>query len=377
LVGVQMKKIGLVCTTIGNGEFLDGYCQEIDRQGLRDDVMIIIIPDLMSPNTLYNVCNDARRKGFNIECPLVSDQEGFLSKLGMFNLVLKNSDHRRNVGYLMALKGGAEVIISIDDDNFLVEGQNFFREHSAVGQFNWLCEYETTSGWYNVCAHLGLPGLYARGFPYSHRNPFGTGTQEWTQEWTHEMTKRYTTVNQGLWQGEPDFDAVTWMVNKGLKVSLPTPTPFFLGENSWAPINSQNTSVSRDAMMAYYFIPMNECGMDRMGDIFQGYFLEACVKAVDQGIRIGTPLVEHRRNSHNHMADAYKEIPGIRILEEMLPWLQEVKLDKGSYEAAYLSLAVALEEWVEEKDAYVQSFKSYFHRVAYCMRKWVAACRQL
>lgn len=364
-----MKKIGLVCTTIGNGEFLDGYCQELDRHGISEHVKIIVIPDQKTECSFFDEADRLYKKGFRIECPTLSWQEEFIEKLGMKNLVLKNSDHRRNIGYLMALERGAEVVISIDDDNFLVEGQNFFQEHNTVGVVFGMPERESATGWYNVCADSGM-AFYPRGFPYKQRHRRRDNISFAARDVP-------IAVNQGLWMGDPDVDAITWLAYPHAKLRWQRVDSFSVGPKTWLPINSQNTAVSREAMMAYYFIPMNECGMDRMGDIFQGYFLEACVKAVDQGIRVGTPLVDHRRNSHNHMADAYKEIPGIRILEEMLPWLQEVKLDKGSYEAAYLSLAAALEEWVEEKDVYVQSFKSYFHRVAYCMRKWVAACRQL
>ena len=364
-----MKKIGLVCTTIGNGEFLDGYCQAIDGERLRDEVKIIAIPDRKTDKAFFVEADKLYKEGFRIECPTIEWQNEFMERLGMKGLIPIDSDNRRNIGYLMALDRGAEVIISIDDDNFCIEGKHFFQEHRAVGMIFGLPERESSTGWYNVCADSGA-NFYPRGFPYRQR-------ERRKAQITFAARNVAVAVNQGLWIGDPDVDALTWLGHPNVKLRWQEVDSYCVGPKTWLPINSQNTAVSREAMMAYYFIPMNECGMDRMGDIFQGYFLEACVKAMDQGIRVGTPLVEHRRNSHNHMADAYKEIPGIRILEEMLPWLQEVKLDKGSYEGAYLSLAAALEEWVEEKDIYVQSFKSYFHRVAYCMRKWVAACRQI
>src|SRR5271157_5783347 len=124
-------KIGLVCTTVNNGEFLRGYCNQIEKEGLRDDVTIYVIPDEKTPRELYDECIRQSELGFKIFFPYINEQDTFLKKVN-FNLVPHNSDNRRNIGYLMALKDGCEIIISIDDDNHC--GENFFTEHSVVGK---------------------------------------------------------------------------------------------------------------------------------------------------------------------------------------------------------------------------------------------------
>lgn len=365
-------RVSLVCTSIGKGEFLDGYCREIKKLMCPESIEVIVIPDEKSPAALHHACWKKHTEGINIVCPTLDQQDGILQTIGMKGLVPRNSDNRRNVGYLMALIHHSDVIISIDDDNFLIEGTDFFGEHSKVGHHCNIPERTALSDWYNVCGDLGMPGVYPRGFPYFNRGQYTEGKQGHTAT----VKSGVVAVNQGLWTGEPDLDAGTWLQRPTLRVEATKRVkPFLIGEATWLPINSQNTAVTNRAMMAYYFIPMTSW-MDRLGDIFQGFFLEACVKQSSQTIRVGTPMVDHRRNSHNYLNDSIKEGPGIKILEELLPYLREVKLQATGYDWCYLSLADALEEFVEAKQ-WEMGIRSYFHRVAFCMRKWVAACRMI
>ena len=367
-----MKQMALVCTTIGNGEFLDGYCGEIARQDLCHSVEIFVIADNKTPFALYGKCDQLREKGFNIVCPTISQQDKFLKDVGMAGIVPMNSDNRRNVGYLLALANGHEVVISIDDDN-LFHREGFFTWHAKVGDDVKMASRESESSWYNVCADLGLEDIYPRGFPYNKRTALCYPISEQSV---------VVAVNQGLWVGEPDLDAHTWIAHPSVRVHLDTKVESFLvGERTWLPINSQNTAVSRSAMPAYYFIPMGVTigaqKIDRMGDIFQGYFLEACVKQVGHGIMVGNPLVNHKRNSHNYVDDLWKEWPGMLLLKDLLPWLKEVPLPCSDYGDAYVALSDELEYAVEDsvgKNWPVEA-KCYFHRVAFCMRQWVKACK--
>jgi len=119
--------------------------------------------------------------------------------------------------------------------------------------------------------------------------------------------------------------------------------------------------------------------IDRYGDIFSGFFVQACMHHLGQRIRVGTPLVDHRRNSHNYLRDAAAELACIMVLENLTEWLPEVKLSGSTYTEAYLSLAEAMDEQVERFDGSVWTdpTRAYFHQVTYCMRHWVRACRQI
>lgn len=359
-------KIGLVCTTIGDGSFLAGYCKKAEEEGLKNDVTFYVIPDRKTPDSLYAKCYAQIEKGFNVWLRPTDKQRLFLKSIN-FDLVPYDSDNRRNVGYLKAYADNNDLIISIDDDNFCIEDNKpFFREHSE-DFYTGSVLVETGNKWYNVCQDLKLPEhIYPRGYPqmYKSQTLIIPG-----------LPNCYVDVNAGLWLIHPDLDAITWLANTGIRSSVMAGESIILADNTWAPINSQNTSVTRRALPAYYFIPMGG-GFDRYGDIFQGYFLEACVKSMGNYIRFGTPLVNHIRNSHNYLEDARKEIYGLSVLEELITFIQYVNLDGSTYEDKYLSLASQLEDTVERLN-FTVDIKAYWHRVAYCMRQWIKACQVL
>src|SRR5579883_554807 len=61
-----------------------------------------------------------------------------------------DSIQRRNIGMLMAYTQGADVVITIDDDNFALD-QDFVGFHSIASTVQDLPVYASTSGWFNVC----------------------------------------------------------------------------------------------------------------------------------------------------------------------------------------------------------------------------------
>jgi hypothetical protein len=156
-----------------------------------------------------------------------------------------------------------------------------------------------------------------------------------------------------------------------------------LGDRTWSPINTQNTAIHRNAIVAYYFVrmgyPIGGTHIDRYGDIVSGYFSQACVKQMGRKIRLGCPVVEHKRNSHNYMRDASNEFACIWALEEVTQWLVGAKLDGSTYADTYGSLAAQLEDVVETFSGPIwnDATRGYFHQMAYCMRKWIRACEQI
>jgi hypothetical protein len=89
--------------------------------------------------------------------------------------------------------------------------------------------------------------------------------------------------------------------------------------------------------------------------------------------------VEHRRNAHRHLRDATQELPGIWALEDLLPWLVEVRLDGQTYGEAYLSLSAQLEDSVSRFSGFIwtDATREYFRSMAASMRAWVLACQQV
>jgi hypothetical protein len=371
------KNISLVATSIGDGAFLDDYVAAMHGENLTDDICLIIIPDLKTPQSLYERCEGIRKRGVKVLCPTVAEQDAFLKKLGpIAGIIPYNSDNRRNVGFLMAMEEGSPILISVDDDNYPRPGGAFFADHRTVGQRVALDEVVAANGWYNVCQLMDVEpaSTYPRGFPYRHRHEnteieFGRSSGE-----VH--------VNAGLWLGHPDIDAVSCLY-------APARTKAFrgrsvlLGQTTWSPINTQNTSLTREALAAYYFLrmgyPVMGLPIDRDGDIFSGYFVQACARHLGHRIRIGTPIADHRRNAHNYLKDLTFELACIWILEDVTEWLHEVQPVGKTYVDSYLCLAELIEQQVERFKGFIwtDSTRGYFHYIAYCMRCWIEAIRLL
>ena len=256
----------------------------------------------------------------------------------------------------MALEDGAEVIVSIDDDNYCDDDYDFIGEHAA-SMSKYPRARSTTGGWYNNCWLLqNVERSFARGFPY-----FARKDQFFTQEIIQQTEVK---INAGMWLGDPDFDAMTWTQKPCTATA--TKGSAILAADTWCPINSQNTAVHRDLMSAYYFIRMIPPN-DRFGDIFQGYFALKVAKHMGWTARFGSPVVTHRRNSHVYLKDVQKEIEPILLLEELLPKLIEHKLTGTTVHEAYLSLA----DFVESQDT------DFYRGTARLMRQWAETCRRI
>ncbi len=369
----------VVVTTINDPALLEEYYENFKRFGHLDMVRVVVIPDLKTPQKAYERIDDLKKRGLNIVCPTINEQEVFLKRVEFSpTLIPYNSDNRRNVGYLMALENGSDFIISIDDDNICTEDVDFFREHAVVCEdLLDVDEVSVDTGWYNIAELLVFDKsgvTYPRGFPYFARHKSNAASIK--------RTKGRVRINAGMWLLDPDVDGISWLVNP-MKVSGFGGKSIVLSTETWSPVNTQNTALHREVIPSYYFVkmgyPLGNSMIDRYGDIFSGYFAQACAKKLGDGIRFGTPVANHVRNSHNYMNDAHNEWGCIMALEDLLPWLRECKLEGKNYSEVYESLSYALEEVVEgmKGKIWTDATRGYFHQMAFHMRRWLDAIRCL
>ncbi len=371
----------IVVTTINDGTFLQEYYDNLKRYDRLGQTHFYVIADRKTPAALYDKALELRKQGLTITIPTLSEQEDYLIKVGIDpHLILWNSDYRRNIGYLQAYASGSDIIISIDDDNYPLPDEDFVGQHAAalLGSSDHV-EVDSPNQFFNICDLIkfdkAAPAPYPRGFPYYARH------QEEKHAPVFQDRASEIHVNAGLWLMDPDVDAISWLVlpRRGVSFSGKSVT---LSPRTWSPINSQNTGLRRSALPAYYFIkmkyPLGGLDIDRYGDIFQGYFVQAIVKHLGGGIRFGSPVANHRRNAHNYMNDAWGEWACIQALEDILPWLTTQNVLSGSSSVeAYDSLAYHLETHVESLKGKLWSdaAKAYFHQMAFYMRTWSRTCR--
>jgi hypothetical protein len=374
------RQTAIVATTIFEPAFIDGFQSSVEAAGRLGETQMFIIVDRKTPTSVQAAANAARAQGFNVVCPTIDEQDLFLKKLGLpADFIPYNTDNRRNIGFLMALESGCEVLISIDDDNFCESDIDFVGAHSVVGQVAAEPVVNSTDGWFNLCSLLETQdGVtpFPRGFPYAaQRQPRST-------ELEVSATPIPIAMNAGLWLDEPDVDAVARLSQRP-KIDTFRGPNVVLGPEVWSPINTQNTALTRDAALTYYYIrmgfPLKGLSIDRFGDILSGYLTQKVIKSLGQGIRIGTPVLNHRRSPHNLFKDLYHELAGMVLVEEFVPWLREVRLTQTSSMALYDELADEIASAAPGFRGFIwdDGGREFLTEMSRLMKTWLAAVEQI
>ena len=220
---------------------------------------------------------------------------------------------RKNIGYLLALREQANVIIETDDDNFPTE--KFWSERRRDQTVNVV----TDAGWVNVYRYFTDENIWPRGLPLdrirSEIPPYESLTQELVD----------CPIQQGLADENPDVDAI-------YRLALPLPLSFrgdrrvALRQGSWSPFNSQNTTWWRDAFPLLY-LPAY-CSF-RMTDIWRSFIAQRIAWANDWAVLFHEPSVWQERNEHNLMRDFKDEVPGYLNNSEICAALEKLPIKRG------------------------------------------------
>jgi hypothetical protein len=217
---------------------------------------------------------------------------------------------RKNIGYLLAIKKGAEVIIETDDDNFPREG--FWSKRESRQNVNFL----ENAGWYNVYSYFSDNKIWPRGFPLELLQK---------QVTIEEKSKLIDCpIQQGLADENPDVDAI-------YRLTMTLPQNFkkgklALGENTWCPFNSQNTTFFKEAFPLLY-LPAT-CSF-RMTDIWRSFIAQRIAWENNWHILFHEATVWQERNEHNLLKDFADEVPGYLNNSKICNELEKLYLKKG------------------------------------------------
>jgi len=222
--------------------------------------------DKKTPAEAKDFCASSAKE-FGIECiyQTPEDQVEWLKSYPELGEEIPwNCIQRRNLAILVAFEKGCDVIITIDDDNYFVEGQDFVGEHSQpILKTNEHSALKSNTGWLNVCEFLEdkrKVEFYPRGYPMNQR---------WKEPKAFcrtEKQKRKVVVNAGLWLDDPDVDAITRLTNDISAVRYTKDESFTMQKGTWCPFNSQNTAMAREMIPAYCLSP----NIGRYDDIWAG-----------------------------------------------------------------------------------------------------------
>jgi len=241
----------------------------------------------------------------------------FLSVEEQKNLGFKSYDFcpfnhysRKNLGYLYALKHGAELIADTDDDNIPYKhwGNCVISKPSSIEVV-----YEPKR--INVYRFFTDQFIWPRGFPLtavSNKREFKIKT----------MQDQKIAIWQGLADEDPDVDAI-YRLLIGRSVQFQKREPVALDQGVYCPINSQNTIWSAEAF-TYLYLPSHVTF--RFTDILRGYIAQRGIWAMNARLAFTSATVYQARNVHNLMADFIDEIPCYTHVDEVIERLEETKL---------------------------------------------------
>lgn len=354
-------KTSIVTTTIYVPVTLRKFAENARIYG-HSDVEFVVIGDRKTPAEVRGFCDEISRTSYSTVYLDIEDQKRYLDRFpDLWSHLRFDSIQRRNVGLLYAYESGADVIITIDDDNFVMN-QDFVTLHRKAGCYYELPVYESTSGWFNVCSVLdeenGQP-FYHRGYPMGERWKDGEAFVSRT------VSKRRIAVNAGFWLDDPDIDALTRLHRQPVVRGLAEPC-FALEPGTWSPFNSQNTALARDVSPAYFLGPY----IGRYDDIWPSYVVTRIAEHLGDVIAFGEPLVRQKRNVHDLWKDLDNERNGMLMTDGFCAALRRLKLTGTNYHECFGEVANNLaSEWHVE-DRWTDSMKEWRSRYLDGIRIW-------
>lgn len=220
---------------------------------------------------------------------------------------------RKNIGYLLAMNEGADVIVETDDDNHPYP--QFWNPRTRKQDVKIVLEM----GWSNIYRYFSDSNIWPRGFPL---DKLGQSPIEY-----QSLANSYIDcpIQQGLADANPDVDAIYRLV-------LPLPQQFrddrrvALGNSVWCPFNSQNTTWWSEAYPLLY-LPAY-CSF-RMCDIWRGFVAQRIAWENGWHILFHEATVWQERNSHDLMRDFEEEIVGYLNNRRIVEGLEQLPIKKG------------------------------------------------
>ena len=218
---------------------------------------------------------------------------------------------RKNIGYLLAMRDGASVLIETDDDNIPRDG--FWAPRQRVSQ----AQRVEQPGWCNAYRYFSDALIWPRGLPLDRiHDPVAALVPG---------ARSDCPIQQGLADENPDVDAVYRLV-------LPLPQNFapgrevVLGPGVWCPFNSQNTTFWREAFPLLY-LPFH-CSF-RMTDIWRSLVAQRLSWECGWDLLFHSSTVFQERNAHDLMRDFAEEVPGYLHNERIRKTLEDLPLERG------------------------------------------------
>lgn len=295
---INMDKTFLIITSIANHD--NPVLKEIASEASIRNVPFIVMGDTKSPK-------EFRLSG----CDFYSIEKQQAMNFELAKSLPVKHYARKNLGYLVAMLKGAEIIIETDDDNIPLP--DFWKDRTRNVNAHLL----NNKGWVNTYRYFTDIHVWPRGFALENIQNKLPGLEE--------QVSVECPIQQGLADENPDVDAIYRLI-------LPLPIIFnksgniALGHNSICPFNSQNTTWFKEAFPLLY-LP-SYCSF-RMTDIWRSFVAQRIAWTCGWPILFHQSTVKQLRNDHNLMNDFRDEVPGYNNNAQIYNCLKELKLEDG------------------------------------------------
>lgn len=216
-------------------------------------------------------------------------------QLKLFPKLAKNlpwdSYSRKNLGYLYAIKAGADIIVDTDDDN--IPYDDWGKNISFEDKFNTV----KSSRFVNIYKYFTDEFIWPRGYPIN----------KLFEKKKEEIKSRRVKV--GIWQfladNDPDVDSIYRLtINK--RVFFAKNPPVVLKKNTVCPINTQNTFFRKEVFPLLFLPPYINI---RCIDIIKGLVAQPLLWQLGFHVGFGQASVIQKRNPHDYLKDFELEIP--------------------------------------------------------------------
>jgi len=312
----QEERISIVVTSISKP---NRALLALNEGCIKHGYKFVIIGDVASP------------PDFNIQgCDYYSLDRQIQTGLKFAKICPQRHYARKNIGYLLAIQKGTNVIIDTDDDN--IPYPTFWNPRQRK------CKAPTVTkkGWLNIYSYFSDTNIWPRGFPLNKVH-FDPPSFESLPVQTVDCP-----IQQGLADENPDVDAIYRLI-------LPLPQNFrddrqiALKSGVWCPFNSQNTTWWQAAFPLLYLPAYSSF---RMTDIWRSFVAQRIAWENNWSVLFYKPTMWQKRNEHNLMSDFADEIPGYLHNEKICNELEKLSIKSGIDNLGF-NLTVCYEKLVE------------------------------
>jgi len=299
-------------------------------------------PDLIVIDEEHGVIRERNREMFpKAEFYGAKERTEWFTKRGLdkyADVIPEKTHAETSFGLLVAYERKSDVILFLDDDTKPLPEVDFLSAH-LKNLNDPPCTVQTRGTWVNVLGES--THIFPRGFPYGERQ---FATQETGTKPSCEVV-----LNQGLWNGVLDHNAVDILVYGGLqgldgilRSSMGTAKSHTVPIGKYATTCSMNLCFKREIVPAFYQLPMNSYGIDRFDDVWSGIFLKKVLNRIGKAMSYGQPLCVHEKVPRDVFRDIRAELEGLVINERLWRVVDDIELYDRDYLLCYRGIASEL-----------------------------------